>query len=132
MKDMKKFLTAPVFLVSICMMLVLSCEKDEYENTCGVDDPVKELSWLKDQIETVEMMNPEYSRYYYIKMAAYKGETVFITGNCNPFADSVFIVYNCNGEMIGYLGYSEDYVNPDLLKNEIVIWQSENTACVFQ
>ncbi len=132
MKFMKKLLNAPLLLISICMMLVFSCEKDNYDNTCGVDDPTKELAWLKGQIEYIEQMNPEDSKYYYYKMASYEGATVFIPGNCNPVLDMVYIVLDCSGERIGIIGYGEDYINPDQLTDEIVIWQSVNSECIFQ
>lgn len=119
-------------MTSVCMMLIFSCEKDKYENTCGVDNPVTELTWLKDQIAYIEQMNPEDSKYYYFRMASYENKTVFIPGNCNPVFDMVFIVLDCDGERIGIIGNGEGYISYNQLTDQAVIWQSENSACIFQ
>jgi len=121
-----------IFLVCLLFIFLFSCEKDKFENTCGVDNPLQELTWLKDQIEHIEQLNPEDTRYYYFKMAKYQDSTVFLPGNCNPGYDMVFIVLDCSGERIGIIGSGEDMISWDQLTGQQVIWKPENSACIFQ
>lgn len=107
-------------------LLIFSCEKDYLaDNTCNVSNPLKELDWLKSTIQNIEQLSPDASKYFYISMAKYNEETVFIEGNCDPLADSVFPVLNCAGERLGFLGE----ISSDSLVNRKVIWKSANSAC---
>ncbi len=129
---MKKLFNGLFFIAGITMMMVFSCEKDKFENTCGVGNPVKELTWLKDQIEYIEQLDPEDSKYYYFKMAEYQGATVFLPGNCNPVLNMIYVVLDCSGERIGIIGNGEDMISWDQLTGQQVIWKAENSACIFQ
>ncbi|HUV00678.1 MAG TPA: hypothetical protein VMW32_06940 [Bacteroidales bacterium] len=121
-----------IFLVCLLLAFLFSCEKDKFENTCGVDNPLEDLAWLKEQIESIEQTNPERLKYYYIKMAEYEGQTVFLPWNCDPAANSIFIVLDCSGERIGIIGSGEDMISWDQLTGQQVIWKPENSACIFQ
>jgi hypothetical protein len=123
---MKNLITFRVLIISIGLLLVFSCEKDFLsDNTCNVKNPIEDLPWLENQIQIIKQLNPDVSKYYYISMAKYNEETVFIEGNCDPLADSVFPVLNCAGERLGVLGE----IDPDSLINRKVIWKSRNSAC---
>jgi hypothetical protein len=107
-------------------LLVFSCEKDHLsDNTCNVSNPLIELDWLKNAIQNTEQLSPDVSKYYYVSMAKYNGETVFIEGNCDPLANSVFTVLNCTGESIGVMGE----INPDSLTDRKIIWKTTDSAC---
>jgi hypothetical protein len=58
-------------------------------------------------------------------MAVYQGETVFIQTSCDPLGNSVFPVYNCSGELVGYLGE----ISSGSLTNLSVLWIPANSAC---
>lgn len=123
---MKSKLNLRQLLIFSGFLLIFSCEKDYLsDNTCNVSNPLKELEWLKNTIQNIEQLSADASKYYFVSMAKYHEETVFIEGNCDPLADSVFPVLNCAGERIGILGE----INPDSLINRKVIWKSKNSAC---
>ena len=123
---MKKYLHPLQLFTFVILLLVFSCEKDILsDNTCNVDNPLEQLDWLKNTIQIIEQSNPEWSKYYLISMAKYKGETVFIQSNCNPLANSVFPVLNCSGQLLGVLGE----IPLESLSDRNVIWKSVNSAC---
>lgn len=101
--------------------VLISCTKDDdpAKNKCNVSNPVEEISWLKKEIDSLK--NDEYS--YYV-IAVYKGETVFINGNCNPSADYMSLVKNCNGDMLGYANVLDNE-----LSDKRIIWKSKNYRC---
>jgi hypothetical protein len=123
---MKSKLNLRQLLIFSCFLFIFSCEKDYLsDNTCNVSNPLKELPWLKSAIQNIEQLSPDESKYSYISMAKYNGETVFIESNCNPVADSVFPVLNCAGQKIGIMGE----ISPDSLINRKVIWKPANSVC---
>jgi hypothetical protein len=123
MKSKRNFCQLMIFSV---FLLFFSCDKDHMsDNTCNVSNPLKELEWLKSTIQNIEQLSPDASKYYYISMAKYNGETVFIEGNCDPLANSVLPVLSCNGEQLGVLGE----INPDSLTDRKVIWKTANSVC---
>jgi hypothetical protein len=125
---MKKSFNPLLVTICFCFLLVFSCEKDNLaDNTCNVQNPLKDLLWLKNTIQSLERLGPERNKYDVISMAEYNGETVFIHSNCDPVANSVFPVMDCAGELLGYLGE----ISPDSLVNSKVIWKSESTVCSF-
>lgn len=123
---MTKYRRPLQLLTLIFLLLVFSCEKDILsDNTCNVDNPLEQLDWLKDTIQSLGQSNPEWSKYYLVTMAKYSGETVFIISNCNPAANSVFPVLNCSGELQGILGG----VPYESLSDRNVIWKAVDSAC---
>jgi hypothetical protein len=119
-------------ILSLFLACLFSCEKNRFDNTCGVDDPVEELAWLRDQIAYIEQMDTEASQYYYFRMAKYNGVTVFLPGNCNPAINMVSAVLDCSGERIGIIGDGEDMIGWDELTDMQLLWHPENTACNFR
>jgi hypothetical protein len=86
---------------------------------------MKELEWLKSAIQNIELLSPDILKYYFVSMAKYNGETVFIVSNCDPLANSVFPVMNCAGQKIGILGE----ISPDSLLSRQVIWKPATSVC---
>ena len=129
---MRRLFFSPVLMISLVLVVIISCEKNKFENTCGVDNPVEELAWLRDQIAYIEQMDAEASQYYYFRMAKYNGVTVFLPGNCNPVINMVFVVLDCSGERIGIIGDGGDMISWDELTEMQLIWHPENSACNFQ
>jgi hypothetical protein len=109
--------------------MIFSCEKSYLsDNSCNVSNPLEELGWLKSTIRNYEQLSPDASKYYYVSMAKYNKETVFLEGYCNPAANYVIPVLNCAGEEIGILGE----INRDSLTNMKVIWKSKNSECLVK
>jgi hypothetical protein len=107
----------------ILSILLISCKKDNNKetinNTCNVSKPAEDIEWLKKEIEN-------FDEYSYIKMSTYKGESVFSNGNCNPAANYVSILRNCNGDTLGNLN---DFENE--LTDGIVLSKHPNSKCNF-
>jgi hypothetical protein len=116
-----------LFICSV-LMIIFSCKKDDIilYNTCDVKNPVKDLVWMRDDINFIEQLSPEISQYITIWMAIYNGETVFYSKYCDPDVDSVYPIRNCSGITIGYWGE----ISPEDLINQQVIWKSKYCICV--
>ncbi len=119
-----------LLMISFITLIVFSCNKNEQPadtNTCGVANPVVDLPWLKSRIDALFISNPETVRYQYVAKADYRGKTVFIFGNCDPLAVSVFPVFNCSNVQLGTVGQ----IPLDSLKNQRTLWKTQNSLCNF-
>lgn len=121
---MKNLLMTTALLVAIA-----SCNKEEQEPkvVCTVEDPLIELTWLANELE--DLKKSSFIKYYFISTAEYKGETVFIFGNCCPSCNSVIPVRNCEGDLLGILGNRPEDVDYQQLKENRFIWQGEEGQC---
>tara|TARA_R110002126_G_scaffold145902_1_gene291831 strand:+ start:142 stop:525 length:384 start_codon:yes stop_codon:yes gene_type:complete len=125
MKKVALLILALIFTLSSCKN-----DDDNLNNTCNVSDPIKNFGWLKEIIIDIEQSS--LTDEFYISQAIYKGETVFIVGNCCALCNSVITVHNCEGEQIARLGYDDgnDFViNFDILERDSIIWSSPNFIC---
>ncbi len=122
---MKQIIT----LLAILPFVVLSCKSDDVNlnNICNVENPVEDLAWLKEIITDIEQSSQ--SDEFYISQAVYEGKTVFIVGNCCASCNTVFPVYNCEGEYINILGCTDEFITFNILNQDTVIWNSENFIC---
>lgn len=115
---MKKYL-----FLFVCSMLLFSCYDDEGPSVCGVENPVRDLVWIKEGIKSAS--NPSYSEYSYLMQATYQGKTVFFFGYCDPLANWALIVKDCDGNRVeGEISFSD-------LKDQKVIWKPSNSVCTF-
>jgi len=91
---MKKAIIASIFLSFI------SCENDNLDlpiiAACDVNNPIDELSWLKKQVSEIENNEGEIAKYFFIEIANYKNETVFIANNCCPICNTVVPIFDCD------------------------------------
>ena len=125
---MKKSLSPLLLIICSVLMIFFSCEKNDLaDNTCDVKNPLKDLEWMRNDINFIEQLSPEESQFITISMATYNGETVFFSIYCDPAIDPVFPIRNCSGKTIGYWGE----ISPDDLKDQKVIWKSNNCICVI-
>jgi hypothetical protein len=131
-------------IIFLGLFFLLSCNQDEpihtcLVNTCLVKDPLTELDWLKAEIADRESNPSDLSKYFFISMAVYEGNTVFIFDDCCPMCDTISIVYNCTGEQIGYKGdivdtitwqgYTIVGISSSSLKDSKVIWKTADHNC---
>ena len=126
---MKK--TAFILLLSL---LTFSCNDEDSNTTsaCGVDNPVQDLTWLKNEIEKRESDQIEETidwQYHYIMQTTLDKQDIFIYGNCDPLLNSVDVVYNCSGENIGFIGDEE--FPTDLRSKANIIWKGQGNQCNF-
>lgn len=116
-------------IVSIILSF-LSCENDSLDlpiiAACDVNNPIEELTWLKNQISEIENNEGEISKYFFIEIADYNNQTVFIANNCCPICNTVVPIFDCEGQSLGLLG-------SDILSNELsntrIIFKREDFSC---
>jgi hypothetical protein len=114
------------FLLAVTLLLA-SCAKNDIGNpVCDVANPVKDLPWLKAEIEG-NYATPNDVMDYIVYRATLHGATVFYTDICCPVCNtSPPFIKNCAGETIGQMSVSVDRSE---LKNVTVIWHSNNGVC---
>lgn len=108
-------------MVALTTAFFISCE--DSNSTCDVENPAEELPWMKSMIETWEGSSTIYT-YMYIQQGTYSGQTVFLAGNCCPFCDSYFPIFNCEGEEL-------EGINIQDIKNLKIIWKPDGSQCTF-
>jgi len=110
-------------LLLLIIVFSISCKDESHPVTCNVENPKEDLPWLKSMIQSWESTSTIYT-YMYVQQGTYNGQTVFLAGNCCPFCDSYFPVFNCAGDEL-------DGVNILDIKNLKVIWQPDGSQCSF-
>ncbi len=109
------------------LLIFLSCKEAEI-TSCESEDPINDLEWLYDEIESIKSNN-ERAKFQVISRAVYEGNTVFLFGNCCPNCNTASPVKNCFGEQIGILGDHEGAINLDALKDLETLWKSADSVC---
>ncbi len=112
--------------------LIYSCNSDNdigFKSLCTFGDPTTDLAWLKAEIEEREQNSTEFSKYLYISQAVHDGEAIIIFADCCPVCNSVFVVYNCKGENIGFIG--DGNFTSETLSSGNVVWKTSDNACNF-
>lgn len=115
---MKSFL-----LVLLSAALLFACNENEGPAGCGVENPIEDLAWLKQEIENASV--PSSSEYSFLMQATYQGQTIFFFGFCNPLWNYAAIIKDCQGNRIPGEVSSAD------LANQKVIWKPANSVCTF-
>src|SRR5690349_10529591 len=70
---------------------------------CGIEDPVKELAWLRDKVDSIKSNNHAGIDFFVVS-AVYHDEPVFFVDICCPFCMVMAPdVRNCRGEVLGRL-----------------------------
>ena len=106
------------------LALSFACHDEEKSfEACGVVDPAQNLPWMKTMIDSWEAQSTIY-QYMYVQQGTYIGQTVFIAGNCCPFCDSYFPVFNCEGEEL-------EGINWENVNNVKTIWKPLTSECTF-
>ncbi len=92
-KHMK--LQAGVLLIFI--LLFIGCEKDDISE-CQVEDPIEELSWLKELVNSNSACSCQITTF----QGKYKDHTVYYQLMNDPVCNSVFgtILFDCKGQLI--------------------------------
>ena len=88
---MKKFC-----FILVSLILLLSCEKSD--NTCNCNNPIEDLTWLKEFKNSLTNCFCEMS----IIQAAYNKQTVFYTAMTDPLCDGLYpvVLLDCNGKSV--------------------------------
>jgi hypothetical protein len=116
--------------IIFCFITFITCSPNEKVidlSVCGVLNPIKNLSWLKDEIENGAYSKPSSIYDVYISTALYKGQTVLFTTICCPVCNvAPPQIKNCSGQSIGLLGVE---IQDSELAETKVIWRTQNGAC---
>lgn len=80
---------------------------------CNVTNPIEDLSWLQAQVNQITENESDVAPFFYIEIAEYKGETIFISNNCCAICGTIVPIYNCSGELLGLL-------NDDIKISEVI------------
>lgn len=119
-----------ILILLVCIITIFSCHKDNDDNSttiCNVSNPIEDLAWLKEEIQELENTSLYESGEVYISQAKHDGNTIFIIGNCCAACNSILPVYNCEGEIMGYIG--DDNFNFSLIESSSIIWKPQNSIC---
>lgn len=119
---MKKF-----SLLIILVIFSISCSKNSDDN--GENLPLKSqsfcdesnLDWLNEKIEE---RTPNLIDSYVLK-GNYKGKGVFVFSNCCAVCYTFTSVYDCSGELLGYIGTSNINIPIENITQQEVIWPEE-------
>jgi len=111
------------------IIISFSCTNDDNNitNTCGVDNVLEELAWLKQIKDGFEASASATKKI--IIQYTYKNETVFFIDSCAENCnDSLQTVYNCIGEVIcefgGIAGLNTCPDFEDMAMNKIILWEN--------
>ena len=118
-------------LVILCFLLLCCCSEDDDDSlaivtACEVDNPLEQLTWLSEQIRTKVLNQTEFSEYDFITQGKFNSETVFLFKNCNPIANSVVPVLDCQGIMLGLLSLE---IPQEEIFEETLIWKNAPSSC---
>jgi len=92
----------PLSLLAMFFILLISCNTDDNGQNCDTDNPLEEISWLKE-IKFVMEANMKMTGSQIIRYK-YKGEYVFLVNTCYNCMDGLISVYDCDGEVICEFG----------------------------
>ena len=110
-------------LLLLSAAFLFACNENDGPAVCGVENPIEDLAWLKQEIENASI--PNSSEYSFLMQATYRGQTVFYFGFCNPLWNWATILRDCQGnQMSGEVSLTD-------LVNEKVIWKPANSVCTF-
>lgn len=115
-----------LFLVLIGALASCSDSDDNIVSGCGVNNPAKDLQWLKTEIDRRNENPTEDMKYCYILHAEYDGEAVFVYQDCNPLINKIIPVFNCDGTIING---PNNPITFDELQNQKIIWKPNDFEC---
>ncbi|CAN0602578.1 unnamed protein product [Ectocarpus sp. 12 AP-2014] len=109
---------------------LISCTIDDTNipaiTACGTENPIEDLPWLKTLVNELKEEQSEVAEFFFIEIAEYKGETIFISNNCCPICSTVIPIYDCNGDFLGFLN---DEIKTNELRSTQTIFNREDFPC---
>lgn len=120
-----------LLLFLMLSLVISSCSKDELDpiQDCNTENVLQDLPWLVELIEAQEQSEIG-KKYSYISKGIYQGQTVFSVQNCCPFCNSIYLIINCEGETLGFLG--SEGIDPSSITDWEVIWRSSENTCATE
>jgi hypothetical protein len=91
-----------IILLILFTGFFMSCEKSS-SALCGGTEPHKTLPWLKMEIERINASQICHN----ISRSTYRDQTIYIIANCDPKANSVPQLFECDGKPFAAGNYQE-------------------------
>ena len=89
-----------IYMISIVLALIIGCEKDDSENknACNSDNPIEDISWLKELKNSLSDCVCEIS----LIQGTYDNRTVFFTALTDPLCDGIDMptLFDCKGNVV--------------------------------
>ena len=110
----------PYILISLALLLA-TCSNDDHNDVCSVNDPVQDLPWLKEIIESdqTQIMPVDLT----IEQGKFVMSTVFIMSPCCVTCRSIAAitpwVLNCKGKVMDGLSAQDERI-----REKKVIWKT--------
>jgi hypothetical protein len=84
-------------LIVITLLVIISCHK-ETQNACDSNNPIEDVTWLKEMKASMTNCTCEMS----IIQGTYKNQAVFFVALTDPLCDGIDMpaLYDCNGKVI--------------------------------
>lgn len=121
-----------LYLTILSGLLFCACSYEDGLNAltqavpgCDVLNPTQELSWLKAEIDQRDQNPSPDMKYCYILQGNINGKVVFVYEDCNPLANKLSMVLNCEGTVINTL----HGVNNSDVQNKTIIWRTKDYVC---
>lgn len=119
-----------ILIPIVLLTLLFSCYSDNGDvliiGACGVDNPVEQLPWLKTRVDDLKNNGSDLSKFFYVQIAEYQEETVFIFNNCCPTCNTIIPVYKCQGDLLGTL-FTE--IQPNEISNSKILYRPKDFSC---
>jgi len=117
--------------ISLFLFAFAACDCEESpEQTCGTLNPTEDLAWLKTAIESWDQYKSEdYYTFMYVQQGMYRGQQIFLFGNCCPFCNTTVPIYNCEGELLWYAGSEPE--KTEKITDLKVIWKPDGFQCTI-
>jgi hypothetical protein len=109
-----------VWLSLLVFSVVWSCQEPDGPTVCAVEDPIKELPWIQEELKEIE--NSGLPGYFYLVQANYKGDFVFFRGSCCPFCKFAIVIKDCQGNVLNNISF-------DQITDQKIIWKPANSFC---
>ncbi len=114
-----------IFLFILISLVIISCEKKDTQNACRSDNPIEEVTWLKEMKDSLTNCYCEIS----IIQGTYKNQTVFFVAMTDPLCDGIDIptLLDCYGNVVRQFtqeDYQEFYTD---VTRDIVLYRCKMT-----
>ena len=119
-----------ILAVAFVLIISQSCNNDDESlpiiSACDVTNPIENLPWLKTQVEEIIENKSDIAPFFFIEIAEYRGETIFISNNCCAICGTIVPIYNCRGELLGLLN---DEIKINEVMNVQTIFSRPDSTC---
>ena len=119
-----------IVVIVVILVISQSCTTDDailpIISACDVANPIENLAWLKNQVTEIIENESDVAPFFFIEIAEYKGETIFISNNCCAICGTVVPIYNCSGELLGLLN---DEIKINDVMNAQTIFSRPDSPC---